>query len=98
MFLTACNLSNYENTDFITPTNEQLFSIGNLPSLENFGIPEPQPYTHTCLNIGNETMRVSPMEADTGATHTETDDIIFPFGPNKIVSSQAKYTTAIEKL
>ena len=45
MFLTAHGLSNYENMDFITPANEQLLSIGNLPSLENFGISESQPYT-----------------------------------------------------
>ena len=83
-------MSNYENTDFITPANEQLYSIGNLPSLENFGISETQPYTHTCLNIGNETMRVSPIEADTCVTSTETEDIIFPLGAKKIASSQAK--------
>ena len=100
MFLTAHGLSNYEDMDFITPANEQLLSIGNLPSLENFGISEPQPYTHTCLNIGNEIMRVSPTEADTGETHKEThdNDIIFPLGPKKIASSQTNYTTAIEKL
>ena len=98
MFLTAHSLSNYENMDFITPVNEQLFSIGNLPSLENFGISKSQPYTHTSLNIGNETMRVSPTEADTGETHTVTNDndIIFPLGPKKIANSQAKYKTAIE--
>ena len=70
MLLTAHSLSNYENMDFITPANEQLLSIGYLPSLENFGISEFQPYTHICLNIGNETMRVSPTEADIGETHT----------------------------
>jgi len=98
MFLTAHSLSNYENMDFITPVNEQLFSIGNLPSLENFGISKSQPYTHTSLNIGNETMRVSPTEADTGETHTVTNDndIIFPLGLKKIANSQAKYKTAIE--
>ena len=45
-------------------------------------------------------MRVSSIEADTGETHTETNDngIIFPLGPKKIASSLAKYTTAVEKL
>ena len=38
MFLTAHSLSNYENMDLITPANEQLFFIINLPSLENFCI------------------------------------------------------------
>jgi len=100
MILTAHSLSNYENMAFITPANEQLFSISNLPSLENFSISEFQPYTHTCLYIGNETMRVSPTEADTCETHTDThdNDIIFPLGPKKIASSQSKYTAAIEKL
>ncbi len=68
----------------------------NLPSLEYCGISESHPYTHTCFIIGNETMRVSPIEADTGETHTEPDDndIFFPFWPKKMASSQAKYTTA----
>ena len=44
-------------------------------------------------------MRVSPIEADAGETHTETydNDIIFPLGPKNKASNQVKYATTIEK-